>query len=71
MFNYTNGFNYELTKLNCIFIFPIWEDNLEQIKTRSDDPYRGTMPDIEVQENFDDFINGEDSIYNAIYDYFN
>ncbi len=71
VFNYTNGFNYELTKLNCIFIFPIWEDNLEQIKTRSDDPYRGTMPDIEVQENFDDLINGEDSIYNAIYDYFN
>ena len=71
VFNYTNGYSYDLKKLNCTFVFPIWEDNLEQIKTRSDDPYRGTMPDIEVYENFDDFLNGEDSIYNAIYEYFN
>ena len=28
------------------------------------------MPDVEVYENFEDFMKGEDTIYNAIYDYF-
>ena len=35
------------------------------------DIHRGTLPDVEVYEKFEDFMKGEDTIYNAIYEYFN
>ena len=72
--NYTGVKNEELKALNCKFGFPLFLDELTPlttIKERTDEYYRGIMPDVEVCENFEDFMNGEDSIYNAVYDYFN
>ncbi len=74
IYNYTGIRNEELKALKCKIIFPMYLDEispLTNLKKRTSEYYRGIMPDVEVQENFDDFINGEDSIYNAIYDYFN
>ena len=74
IYNYTGVRSEELKALNCKFGFPAFLDEitpLTKIKERTDDYYRGIMPDVEVQENFKDFMNGEDSIYNAVYQYFN
>ena len=74
IYNYTGVLTEELKSLKCNIVFPMFLDEispLTKLKERSADQYHGVMPDIEVHENFDDFINGEDSIYNAIYDYFN
>jgi hypothetical protein len=62
-----------LKGLNCKFAFPKVLDEytpLIELKKRTDSYYRGIMPDVEVCENFEDFMKGEDTIYNAIYDYF-
>ena len=71
--NYT-GLNFEdLKSMGCKLAYPIWLDEitpLTALKERSDNYYRGIMPDVEVSENFEDFMKGEDTIYNAIYDYF-
>ena len=71
VFNYTGDRNETLKKLKCDFWFPLIVDDLEVIKNRADNVYRGTMPDVEVTESFEAFMNGEDAIYNAIYKYFN
>ena len=71
--NYTGLVFDELKALKCKFCFPAFLDEitpLTLIKERTDEYYRGIMPDVEVQESFEDFMNGEDSIYNAIYKYF-
>ena len=71
VFNYTMVMPYELHNLSCEFIFPQIIDNLPVLKARAKDIYRGTMPDVEVKESFEDFMNGQDTIYNAIYAYYN
>ena len=76
IFNYTgyhNGNN--LKKLNCVFVFPQELDDQPELYKRvrevtHSDIHRGVMPDVEVSEKFEDFMKGEDTIYNAIYDYF-
>ena len=61
--------------LQCEFIFPQAVDTANEylIKRAEEvthsDIHRGTMPDVEVSENFEDFMKGEDTIYNAIYEY--
>ena len=74
IYNYT-GLKFEdLKSLNCKFAFPNFLDEitpLTTIKKRTDEYYRGIMPDVEVQENFELFMQGEDAIYNAIYGYYN
>ncbi len=74
IYNYTGVRKEELKALNCKFGFPAFLDELTPlttIKERTDEYYRGIMPDVEVQESFEDFMQGEDSIYNAVYAYFN
>ena len=77
IYNYTgyhNGNN--LKKLNCQFIFPQQIDDQPELQKRArevthSDVHCGVLPDVEVYEKFEDFMKGEDTIYNAIYDYFN
>lgn len=76
IFNYT-GFNNgnNLKKLNCHFVFPQQLDDLPELQKRArevthSDIHCGVLPDVEVYEKFEDFMKGEDTIYNAIYDYF-
>ena len=78
IFNYTDIYYSNILKtLQCDFMFPQAVDNANEylIKRAEEvthsDIHRGTMPDVEVSESFEDFIKGEDTIYNAIYDYFN
>lgn len=71
VFNYTMVMPYELHNLGCEFVFPQIVDDLPVLKARAKDIYRGTMPDVEVKESFEDFMNGQDTIYNAIYEYYN
>ena len=78
IFNYTDVYYSNILKnLQCDFMFPQAVDTMNEylIKRAEEvthsDLHRGTMPDVEVSENFDDFMNGEDAIYKAIYDYFN
>ena len=76
IFNYTGyrkGNN--LKKLNCQFVFPQQLDDQPELYKRArevthSDIHCGVLPDIQVYEKFEDFMNGEDTIYNAIYDYF-
>lgn len=73
IYNYTGLAFEELKGMKCKFAFPkvLGEYTpLTEIKKRTDSYYRGIMPDVEVYENFEDFMKGEDTIYNAIYDYF-
>ena len=70
VFNYTYVMPYALRKLNCQFIFPQVLDDNPVLRVRAQDIYRGTMPDVEVHERYEDYMNGEDTIYNAIYEYF-
>ncbi|BDC93991.1 hypothetical protein [Treponema bryantii] len=77
VFNYTNRpLTNKLNALNCDFAFPkqLDEDVPELYKRAREvthsDVHRGTLPDVEVFEKFEDFMNGEDTIYNAIYEYF-
>ena len=77
VFNYTNvPIINKLKKLNCNFNFPKQLDEVPELYKRAaevthSDVHRGTLPDVEVYEKFEDFMKGEDTIYNAIYDYFN
>ena len=78
IFNYTDiYFSNVLKTLQCEFIFPQTVDTQNEYLIRRaaevthSDIHRGTMPDVEVHERFEDFMNGEDTIYNAVYDYFN
>ena len=78
VFNYTNRpLTNKLKTLNCDFAFPKQiDDAVPELYKRArevthSDVHRGTLPDVEVYENFEDFMKGEDAIYNAIYDYFN
>ncbi|MCR4954991.1 MAG: hypothetical protein K6A43_13060 [Treponema sp.] len=74
IFNYTGVNSEELKALNCTFGYPMFLEEispLPELKKRSNAHYQGIMPDVEVYEKFEDFIKGEDTIYNAIYDYFN
>lgn len=77
IFNYTDiPLTNELKNLQCDFAFPHQiDDHVDELYKRAakvthSDIHRGTMPDVEVHEKFEDFVNGEDTIYNAIYDYF-
>ena len=76
--NYTDiYFSNVLKYLQCEFIFPQAVDTFNEylIKRANEvthsDIHRGTFPDVEVSEKFEDFMKGEDTIYNAIYEYFN
>ena len=78
VFNYTDVyFSNNLKTLQCDFFFPQAVDTQnERLMKRAAEVthssiYRGTMPDVEVHEKFEDFMNGEDTIYNAVYAYFN
>lgn len=74
IYNYTGLAFEELKGINCKFAFPMVLDEytpLTELKKRTDSYYRGIMPDVEVYERFEDFMKGEDTIYNAIFDYFN
>lgn len=70
VFNYSYVIPNKLKNLNCIFSCPKVFDIAPQLEKRSNDIHRGTMPDVEVMEDFKGFIKGEDSIYKAIYEYF-
>lgn len=72
--NYTGTVNEVLKSMNCRIYIPRFLDEitpLPELKKRTDSYYRGIMPDVEVYENYEDFMKGEDTIYNAIYEYFN
>ncbi len=76
IFNYT-GYHKgnNLKKLNCEFIFPQQTDDQPELQKRArevthSDIHCGVLPDVEVFEKYEDFMNGEDTIYNAIYNYF-
>ena len=71
VFNYTMVMPYYLHNLQCNFVFPQIVDDLPVLRARAKDIYRGTMPDVELKESFEDFMNGQDTIYNAIYEYYN
>nr|MBR6341771.1 hypothetical protein [Treponema sp.] len=71
VFNYTMVMPYRLHYLSCDFMFPQIVDDLPVLKARAKDIYRGTFPDVEIQERFEDYIQGEDTIYNSIYAYYN
>jgi hypothetical protein len=71
VFNYTCvQYSKKLKNLYCNFIYPRLADDLPELEKRSKDIHRGTIPDIEVMEGFEGSINGEDTIYKTIYDYF-
>ena len=77
VFNYTNvSSNNYLKKLNCYFVYPNELDEVPDLYRRArevthTDVHCGTFPDVAVSESYEDWLNGEDTIYNAIYDYFN
>lgn len=74
IYNYTGTANEVLKGMNARFFFPRFLDEispLPELKKRTDSYYRGIMPDVEVFEKYEDFMKGQDAIYNAIYDYFN
>ena len=71
---YKKGNN--LKKLNCHFVFPQQLDDQPELQKRArevthSDIHCGVLPDVEVYEKFEDFMKGEDTIYNKIYEYFN
>lgn len=77
VFNYTNvSPNNYLKKLNCYFIYPNELDEVPDLYRRArevthTDVHCGTFPDVLVHESYEDWFNGEDTIYNVIFDYFN
>ena len=74
--NYTSvSPNNVLKKLNCIFLYPNQLEETPELYKRAQevmhsDIHRGTMPDVEVYESFEDFMNGKDMVYDTIYEYF-
>lgn len=72
VFNYTGVYkNNVLKKLNITYCWPGWIAEAPELYARSKDIHRGTMPDVEVGETLEGYLNGEDSIYRAIYEYYN
>ena len=78
IFNYTDvPYSNVLKHLQCNFAFPNQiDDHVETLYKRAkevthSDIHRGTMPDVEVWEVFEDWLNGQDTIYKAIDNYFN
>ncbi len=78
IFNYTDvPYSNVLKYLQCNFAFPNQiDDHVETLYKRAEeithsDIHRGTIPDVETWEVFEDWLNGEDTIYNTIYNYFN
>ena len=78
IFNYTDvPYSNMLKYLQCNFAFPNQiDDHVETLYKRAkevthSDIHRGTMPDVEAWEVFEDWLNGQDTIYKAIDNYFN
>lgn len=71
IFHYTQVTPETLPNLKCNIIFPRVTEGLDNVAKRATDLTRGIMPDVEVHQTFDDFINGQDTIYKAIWDYYN
>ena len=77
VFNYTDvPYSNVLKYLQCNFAFPNQiDDHVDELYKRAEevthsDIHRGTMPDVEVYAAFEDWLNGEDTIYNIIFEYF-
>ena len=77
VFNYTGvSPNNLLKKLNCYFTFPNQIDDIPELYKRAQevthtDIHCGTFPDVPAYESYKDWLNGEDTIYNTIYAYYN
>lgn len=71
VFNFTGVYKTTLKKLNIEYCWPGFIAEVPELYARSMDIHRGTLPDVEVGETIEGYINGEDSIYKAIYDYYN
>lgn len=77
VFNYTlvSPNNY-LKKLNCYFTYPTVLDDVPELYKRAQevthtDIHCGSFPDVPAYESYEEWLHGEDGIYNAIYNYFN
>ena len=76
VFNYTGvSSNNYLKKLNCYFIFPNELDEVTDLYKRArevtnTDVHCGTFPDVPAYESYEEWLHGQDGIYNTIYDYF-
>ena len=77
IFNYTDiPYSNVLKYLQCNFAFPHQiDDHVDELYKRAEevthsDIHRGTMPDVEVYAAFENWLNGEDTIYNTIFEYF-
>lgn len=68
--NYTMVIPETLKRLNANFIFPFEKDSMPALEQRAQDVTRGIIPDIEVKNTFDDFMNGRDAVYEAISQYY-
>lgn len=68
--NYTSVFSKRYSVLNCDISFPSLISDVPALYERAEDIYRGTMPDVQVYETFEDFSNGEDSVYKVIEEYY-
>ena len=64
--NYTEIKEIDLPALNCTMVIPTVEDYVPEIKKRYNDLERGIIPDIEVYQTYEDYLNGIDTIYKAI-----
>lgn len=64
--NYTEIKEIDLPALNCTMVIPTVEDYVPEIKKRYSDLERGIIPDIEVYQTYEDYLNGIDTIYKAI-----
>ena len=71
VFNYTGLKFLNLKYLNIQIAWPGFVDEVPELYARAKDIHRGTFPDVEVGETSEGYLNGEDSIYKAIYEYFN
>ena len=76
VFNYTwVSPNNLLKKLNCYFTYPTILDDVPELYKRAQevthtDIHCGTFPDVTAYESYEEWLHGEDGIYNAIYDYY-
>lgn len=69
--NYT-GVNFQsMPRINCTFSCPREKDSLPALEKRATDITRGALPDVEVMCTFEDIMQGVDTIYKTIYEYFN
>ena len=68
--------NNHLKKLNCYFTYPTILDDVPELYKRAQevthtDVHCGTFPDVPAYESYEEWLRGEDGIYNKIYEYFN